>query len=67
METLTVSTDVADPSSVTALFEKVKSKYGHADVLVNNAAVFNVMGSVKDVDHKDWWNEMVTLTLTRPL
>jgi hypothetical protein len=59
VETLVVPTDVADPASVAALFEKVKSKYGHADVLVNNAAVFNSTASVKDVDHKAWWDEMV--------
>ncbi|KAL1597191.1 hypothetical protein SLS60_008773 [Paraconiothyrium brasiliense] len=58
VDTLTVSTDVADPTSVAALFEKVKSKYGHADVLVNNAAVFNSIAPVKDVDHKAWWDEM---------
>ncbi|KAL5380600.1 hypothetical protein DPSP01_007664 [Paraphaeosphaeria sporulosa] len=58
VETLIVSTDVADPESVAALFEKVKSKYGHADVLVNNAAVFNSLSSVKDEDHKVWWGDM---------
>lgn len=59
VETLTVSTDVSDPASVVALFDKVKSKYGHADVLVNNAAVFNSLASVKDDDHKVWWGDMV--------
>ncbi|KAL5423481.1 hypothetical protein PMIN04_003872 [Paraphaeosphaeria minitans] len=59
VETLIVSTDVADPESVAALFEKVKSKYGHADVLVNNAAVFNSLSSVKDEDHKIWWGDMI--------
>ena len=59
VEVLTVPTDVADPASVAALFEKVKSKYGHADVLVNNAAVFYAIAPVKDVDHQAWWNEMV--------
>ncbi|KAJ4293498.1 hypothetical protein N0V90_008781 [Kalmusia sp. IMI 367209] len=58
VEVLTVPTDVADPASVAALFEKVKSKYGHADVLVNNAAVFYAIAPVKDVDHQAWWNEM---------
>ncbi|KAF2448569.1 NAD(P)-binding protein [Karstenula rhodostoma CBS 690.94] len=58
LETLTVSTDVADPASVAALFEEVKSKFGHADVLVNNAAVFNSLAPVKDDDHKVWWSDM---------
>lgn len=59
VDTLTVPTDVADPASVAALFEKVKSKYGHADVLVNNAAVFNSLAPIKDDDHKVWWGDMV--------
>ena len=52
-------TDIADPASVAALFEKVKEKYGHADVLVNNAGVFKAIAPVKDVDQQAWWDEMV--------
>jgi NADP-dependent 3-hydroxy acid dehydrogenase YdfG len=59
VETLSVSTDIADPASVAALFEKVKEKYGHADVLVNNAGIFKAIGPVKDVDQGLWWDEMV--------
>jgi NAD(P)-dependent dehydrogenase (short-subunit alcohol dehydrogenase family) len=59
VETLVVPTDVSDPASVAALFEKVKQKYGHADVLVNNAAIFKADSTVKDVDHQSWWDEMV--------
>jgi NADP-dependent 3-hydroxy acid dehydrogenase YdfG len=43
VETLVVRTDIADPGSVAALFEVVNKKYGHADVLVNNAGVFKAM------------------------
>ncbi|KAF2629210.1 NAD(P)-binding protein [Macroventuria anomochaeta] len=58
VETLVVPTDIGDPASVTTLFEKVKQKYGHADVLVNNAAVFKEEQPVKDVDQQTWWDEM---------
>lgn len=59
VETLVVPTDIGDPASVAALFGKVKEKYGHADVLVNNAAVFKADQPVKDVDQQLWWDEMV--------
>jgi NADP-dependent 3-hydroxy acid dehydrogenase YdfG len=59
VETLVVPTDIGDPASVAALFDKVKEKYGHADVLVNNAAVFKADQPVKDVDQQLWWDEMV--------
>lgn len=62
VETLVVPTDIGDPASVTALFEKVKQKYGHADVLVNNAAIFKVIAPVKDVDQQSWWDEMVMIS-----
>ncbi|KAF1968685.1 NAD(P)-binding protein [Bimuria novae-zelandiae CBS 107.79] len=58
VETLNVPTDIADPASVAALFEKVKSKYGHADVLVNNAGVFSAIAPIKDIEPKAWWDEM---------
>ncbi|KAG9197982.1 hypothetical protein G6514_000629 [Epicoccum nigrum] len=58
VETLVVPTDIGDPASVAALFDKVKEKYGHADVLVNNAAVFKADQPVKDVDQQLWCDEM---------
>lgn len=59
VETLCVPTDVADPAAVSALFDKVKAQYGHADVLVNNAGVFRAIAPVKDIDHAAWWDDMV--------
>jgi NAD(P)-dependent dehydrogenase (short-subunit alcohol dehydrogenase family) len=63
VETLPVSTDIADPSSVAALFEKVKEKYGHADVLINNAGIFKAIAPIKDVDQQGWWDELVSEAL----
>jgi len=62
VETLAVPTDISSPESVGSLFEKVKEKFGHADVLINNAGVLKAMGPVKDVDQKGWWDE-ITLNL----
>lgn len=59
VELLPVSTDIADPASVAALFSQVKEKYGHADVLVNNAGIFKAIAPVKDVDQQGWWDELV--------
>ncbi|KAF9691167.1 hypothetical protein EKO04_010906 [Ascochyta lentis] len=58
VETLVVPTDIGDPASVAALFEQVKEKYGHADVLVNNAAIHQAIAPIQDVDQQRWWNEM---------
>ncbi|KAF2826609.1 NAD(P)-binding protein [Ophiobolus disseminans] len=58
VETLVVPTDIANPASVTALFESVKEKYGHADVLVNNAGIFKAIAPVQDVDQQAWWDEL---------
>ncbi|EFQ91740.1 hypothetical protein CFE70_006360 [Pyrenophora teres f. teres 0-1] len=58
VETLAVPTDIGSPESIASLFQKVKEKYGHADVLVNNAGIFKAIGPVKDVDQKAWWEEM---------
>ncbi|KAF1925041.1 NAD(P)-binding protein [Didymella exigua CBS 183.55] len=58
VETLVVPTDIRDPAAVQALFEKVKQKYGHADVLVNNAAVFKEVKPARDADRHIWWEEM---------
>src|SRR4051812_17385925 len=33
VETLEVATDISSPESVAALFERIKEKFGHADIL----------------------------------
>lgn len=59
IETLVVPTDLTNPESVSSLFEQVKEKYGHADVLINNAAIFEAVAPVKEVDQQAWWDEIV--------
>ena len=50
-----VPTDITSESSVQDLFNTVEKKYGHADVLVNNAGMFQSMGNISDVDSAKWW------------
>lgn len=59
VKTLVVPTDITDPASVKALFEKVKEKYGHADLLINSAGLFKAIAPVKNVDQNMWWDELV--------
>jgi NAD(P)-dependent dehydrogenase (short-subunit alcohol dehydrogenase family) len=59
VELLSVPTDIADPASVAALYGQVKNKYGHADVLINNAGVFKAIAPVKDIEEQGWWDEIV--------
>jgi NADP-dependent 3-hydroxy acid dehydrogenase YdfG len=64
VEILPVPTDIADPVSVAALFDTAVKRYGHADVLINNAGIFKAIGQVKDIDQTAWWDEMASATPT---
>ena len=50
-----ISADLTDAASVAKLFTEVKSRFGHADVLINNAGAFNPGGTVAEADPKHWW------------
>jgi NADP-dependent 3-hydroxy acid dehydrogenase YdfG len=51
-------TDIKNAESVTSFWEKVKEKFGHADVLINNAASVGG-GTVTDQPLDSWWNDFV--------
>ncbi|KAK1749787.1 hypothetical protein QBC47DRAFT_395306 [Echria macrotheca] len=55
VQTLSVATNISDADSVAALFDKVKATYGHADVLVNVAAVLAGGGTLHEEDPALWW------------
>ncbi|KUJ06628.1 NAD(P)-binding protein [Mollisia scopiformis] len=55
IEVLPVPTDLTNPDSIAAMWEKVKTKFDHADVLVNNAGTLTDATSVKDADSGKWW------------
>ena len=60
-------TDLTNAESVAALWEKVKAKFGHADVLVNNAGTFTDPAPVKVADAAKWWYDFVSpLPLPHP-
>ena len=60
---LTVAADVADPTSVTALFDAVHRRWGRVDLLVNNAGTFGPGGTVDEIAVEDWVNA-VAINLT---
>ena len=55
VEYLRVPTDITSDAAVNKLFEIIREKYGHADVLVNNAGLFASMGPIADADSSKWW------------
>ena len=58
-EVLAISADVTDPGSVAELVEAVRQRYGHVDVLVNNAGVIEV-GPAQALSVADYEEAMAT-------
>jgi NAD(P)-dependent dehydrogenase (short-subunit alcohol dehydrogenase family) len=61
--TLVVPADVADPSSVKALFAKAKETYGRLDLLFNNAGIGAPAMPIEQVP-LDKWQAVVATNLT---
>ncbi len=61
--TLVVPTDVSEPSSVIALFDKTREEFGRLDVLFNNAGV-NVPGIPMEDLSVEQWKTVVDINLT---
>ena len=64
-QSLAVSTDVGNPDSVNALFEKVKATWGRLDVVFNNAGVSAPGIPMEDLTFEQWKN-VVDINLTGP-
>lgn len=47
---LLVQADVSDEDQVSSMFEKVKAEFGHLDVLVNNAGIFDEKDSPTNIE-----------------
>ena len=61
--TLVIPTDVSDPSSVSALFEKTREEFGRLDVLFNNAGV-NAPAIPMEELSLDQWKTVVDINLS---
>jgi NAD(P)-dependent dehydrogenase (short-subunit alcohol dehydrogenase family) len=62
-EMLSVTTDVARPESVAALFAGIASRYGRLDLLFNNAGVFTPAVPFEEIALEDW-RQCVDINLT---
>lgn len=60
---LPVPTDVSDPASVVALFEKTKAEFGRLDVLFNNAGMGAPPVDLEDLP-AETWKQVVDVNLT---
>jgi len=51
---LLVPTDVRDPDSVRALFDRTQGEFGHLDVVFNNAGTFTPAVALEELTHEQW-------------
>ncbi len=61
--TLVVPTDIMDPKSIDALFDRVKSTYGRIDLLFNNAGTSTRNIPIEDLTYEQW-SAVVATNLT---
>jgi NADP-dependent 3-hydroxy acid dehydrogenase YdfG len=57
---LVIPTDVREPASVKALFQRTQETFGRLDLLFNNAGAFSPRGLLEDVSYEDWTNVVNT-------
>ena len=61
-ECLAVQADVGNPEDCKRLFQEIESRFGHVDVLVNNAGI-SIIGLLQDLSFEDW-NRIVSANLS---
>ena len=61
-ECLAVQADVGNPEDCKRLFQEIGSRFGHIDVLVNNAGI-SIIGLLQDLSFEDW-NRIVSANLS---
>ena len=62
-QALVVPTDVADPKSVTALFDTIRDQFGRLDLLFNNAGTNAPAVSMEELTFEQW-QKVVDVNLT---
>lgn len=60
VDVIASATAVTDPAAVEKLFATIKEKYGHADVLINNAGTFAEEALVASSTPSKWWLDFET-------
>lgn len=58
IKVLIVPTDLMDPESIMSMWTKVEEKFGHADVLINNAGSLQT-GTMSELPVEKWWTDFV--------
>ena len=66
VQVLSVAANISDANSVAELFAKIKTNFGHADILINNAGVNTGGGNIHEEDPALWWQNFVRLLLGQP-
>ena len=61
-----IAADISSADGVAKVFDTVAELYGFADILINNAAVYNERGTLRDVDAAEWWAHFVSVSCHRP-
>jgi len=60
---LPVTTDVSEPASVNALFNRIRDEFGRLDLVFNNAGIGAPARLVEDLSFEEW-NRVVAVNLT---
>ena len=61
-ECLAVQADVGNSNDCQRLFKEIESRFGHVDVLVNNAGI-SIIGLLQDLSFEDW-NRILSANLS---
>lgn len=66
-QALAVTTDVADPASISEMIEVVEDEYGRIDALINNAGIFSGL-QMRPFDQipLEEWEQVLRVNLTGP-
>lgn len=57
VEVVLIPASISDEHAVAALYKSIQARYGHADVLVNNAGVNSEGALIADATPVKWWND----------